>query len=75
MQLMDGVDVNRDLPSGKMGQAATERIDRKAFIGDGAIAGGEDIMVDPADKKCRLYGHVSGTEIQSDISLEAVFRL
>ena len=42
VQLVNGMDIDADFSTAQMRQAAAERIDRKAFVGDGAIAGGKE---------------------------------
>ena len=54
MQLVDWVDVDADFSAGQAGQTAFESIDRQPFVRDGTVAGGEDVVVDPAREQGRL---------------------
>ncbi len=72
---MDGVDIYPHFTASKVRKAAPEGINREAFIRDGPVSCRKDVIVHAACKKGCLNGHIFGTEINSKVPLEAVFRL
>ena len=72
---MHRVDIDADFTAAQVGQAAAEGIDRQAFVGDLAVTGRKDVIVYAAHKKGRQDRYILGNEIQSQVSLQAVFRL
>ena len=67
--------VEADFSPVQMRETALEHIHRQSFVGEGAVPGGEDIVVDAAREQGRLDRHVLGIEIQAEVSLQAVFGL
>ena len=74
-QLVDRMHVKADFSAVKVRQAAPEHIHRQSLVGQGAVAGGKNVIVDAAGEQGGLDRDMLGIEIQTQIALQAVFRL
>ena len=67
--------VEADFSPVQMRETALEHIHRQSLVGQGAVPGGKNVIVDAAGEQGGLDRDMLGIEIQAQIALQAVFRL